>query len=189
MLRTPPPFAAYAPPPLTDEYVHAVVPYTAEAAAAYSEYGGYEPVCILPLQTTMAVRFARDPPFGEGFGGEGPPPPPPPPSYDLPPPALGQGLGADGTTCRPRQVAVTAPAPASVRAPRRGRRFSGRRSPSSVAAPTPQDLRQNPERLAKVKTEMCRYYEEGKKCPYGGQCESSTSLLQVGAPKIPRAHV
>lgn len=37
--------------------------------------------------------------------------------------------------------------------------------------PTPQNLKDNPERQAKVKTEMCRYYEEGKKCRYGIHCE------------------
>ena len=40
-------------------------------------------------------------------------------------------------------------------------------------SPTPQNLRDNPERLAKVKTEMCHYYEEGgvKNCPFGASCE------------------
>ncbi|KAL7537243.1 hypothetical protein ACHAXR_007688 [Thalassiosira sp. AJA248-18] len=38
--------------------------------------------------------------------------------------------------------------------------------------PTPQNLRDNPERMAKVKTEMCHYYEDGsaKKCPWGANC-------------------
>lgn len=34
------------------------------------------------------------------------------------------------------------------------------------ATPTPQNLVDNPERLAKVKTEMCVYYEKGKRCPW-----------------------
>ena len=40
-------------------------------------------------------------------------------------------------------------------------------------SPTPQNLRDNPERLAKVKTEMCHFYEEGgvKNCPFGASCE------------------
>ena len=38
--------------------------------------------------------------------------------------------------------------------------------------PTPQNLRDNPERLAKVKTELCHYFEEGglRTCPYGDNC-------------------
>ena len=45
-------------------------------------------------------------------------------------------------------------------------------SPAS-ASPTPQNLKDNPERLAKVKTEMCRYYELGglKNCPWGDKCK------------------
>ena len=45
---------------------------------------------------------------------------------------------------------------------------------------TPQNLRDNPERLAKVKTEMCHYYEEGgaKACPFGANCKfSDTSCV------------
>jgi len=40
--------------------------------------------------------------------------------------------------------------------------------------PTPQNLRDNPERLAKVKTEMCHYFQEGgaRACPYGANCEN-----------------
>ncbi len=34
------------------------------------------------------------------------------------------------------------------------------------ATPTPQNLADNPERLAKVKTELCAYYEKGKRCPW-----------------------
>ena len=52
------------------------------------------------------------------------------------------------------------------------------RSRASTMSPTPtshtpQNLRDNPERLAKVKTEMCRYYELGgtKNCPWGDKCE------------------
>ena len=45
--------------------------------------------------------------------------------------------------------------------------------PPSTASPTPQNLKDNPERLAKVKTEMCRYYELGglKHCPWGDKCK------------------
>jgi len=53
-----------------------------------------------------------------------------------------------------------------------------RRAPTSTmspasASPTPQNLKDNPERLAKVKTEMCRYYELGglKNCPWGDKCK------------------
>ncbi|KAL7554600.1 hypothetical protein ACHAWF_018087 [Thalassiosira exigua] len=35
---------------------------------------------------------------------------------------------------------------------------------------TPQNLRDNPERQAKVKTELCHFYEEGKECPWGDLC-------------------
>ncbi|KAL7461607.1 hypothetical protein ACHAXS_002024, partial [Conticribra weissflogii] len=38
------------------------------------------------------------------------------------------------------------------------------------ATPTPQNLADNPERLAKVKTELCAYYEKGKRCPWGDRC-------------------
>ena len=48
-------------------------------------------------------------------------------------------------------------------------------SPTSCGAtsPTPQNLKDNPERLAKVKTEMCRYFESGglKNCPWGDKCK------------------
>ena len=38
---------------------------------------------------------------------------------------------------------------------------------------TPQNLRDSPERRAKVKTEMCTYYMKGgvESCPYGNKCE------------------
>ena len=42
--------------------------------------------------------------------------------------------------------------------------------PSPALTPTPQNLKDNPERLAKVKTEMCRYYEQGIECPWGYRC-------------------
>ena len=54
----------------------------------------------------------------------------------------------------------------------------GERNPSQPSSNnnnihTPQNLRDNPERLAKVKTEMCHYYEEGgaKACPFGANCK------------------
>lgn len=40
----------------------------------------------------------------------------------------------------------------------------------TTATPTPQNLRDNPERLAKVKTELCAYFEKGKPCPWGDKC-------------------
>lgn len=48
-----------------------------------------------------------------------------------------------------------------------------RASTMSPASPTPQNLKDNPERLAKVKTEMCRYYELGgiQNCPWGDACK------------------
>ena len=55
----------------------------------------------------------------------------------------------------------------------------GERNPSQPSSNnnihTPQNLRDNPERLAKVKTEMCHYYEEGgaKACPFGANCKFS----------------
>ena len=44
---------------------------------------------------------------------------------------------------------------------------------SESTNPTPQNLKDNPERLAKVKTEMCRYFETGglKNCPWGDKCK------------------
>ena len=44
---------------------------------------------------------------------------------------------------------------------------------SGEEQPTPQNLRDSPERLAKVKTEMCTYFLKGgsKSCPYGKNCE------------------
>jgi hypothetical protein len=39
-----------------------------------------------------------------------------------------------------------------------------------VNHPTPQNLRDNPERQAKVKTEMCQYYIDGRECPWGQNC-------------------
>lgn len=62
---------------------------------------------------------------------------------------------------------------------RRSCNASGRSTPTvtdgetNPAAPTPQNLRDNPERLAKVKSEMCHYYEKGgaKACPFGANCK------------------
>ena len=44
--------------------------------------------------------------------------------------------------------------------------------PCETDRPTPQNLRDNPERLAKVKTEMCHFFEEGgsEACPFGSNC-------------------
>ena len=52
---------------------------------------------------------------------------------------------------------------------------------TSPTSPTPQNLKDNPERLAKVKTEMCRYFELGgiKNCPWGDNCKSSTSCYSL----------
>eukprot|EP00985_Skeletonema_marinoi_P003822 scaffold1665_cov135-Skeletonema_marinoi.AAC.2 len=53
-------------------------------------------------------------------------------------------------------------------------------SPAS-SSPTPQNLKDNPERLAKVKTEMCRYYELGglKNCPWGDKCNYAHGKLEL----------
>lgn len=53
--------------------------------------------------------------------------------------------------------------------------------PSGHATPvTPQNLRDNPERLAKVKTEMCHFIDENggfTSCPYGVNCEYSPFII------------
>ena len=43
----------------------------------------------------------------------------------------------------------------------------------------PQNLRDSPERRAKVKTEMCTYYMKGgvESCPYGNKCECILSMF------------
>ena len=53
------------------------------------------------------------------------------------------------------------------------RRASTSTMSTASASPTPQNLKDNPERLAKVKTEMCRYFELGglKNCPWGDKCK------------------
>lgn len=68
-----------------------------------------------------------------------------------------------------------APPPAASVRPSGG---SNQRGPSPnsgengrVQSPTPQNLRDNPERLAKVKTELCHYYNQARKCPWGDKCE------------------
>ena len=40
-----------------------------------------------------------------------------------------------------------------------------------TTSPTPQNLRDNPVRLAKVKSELCQYYSSGRRCPFGDRCE------------------
>ena len=40
-----------------------------------------------------------------------------------------------------------------------------------TTSPTPQNLRDNPVRLAKVKSELCQYYSSGQRCPFGDRCE------------------
>ena len=51
-------------------------------------------------------------------------------------------------------------------------------TPSGHTTPvTPQNLRDNPERLAKVKTEMCHFIDENggfTSCPFGVNCEYSS---------------
>lgn len=65
--------------------------------------------------------------------------------------------------------------------------------------PTPQNLRDNPERAAKIKTELCQFWIEGKKCPWGINCNFahgeeelkfrySTLLLMEGSGQIANAY-
>ncbi|KAL7542681.1 hypothetical protein ACHAXR_011986 [Thalassiosira sp. AJA248-18] len=50
---------------------------------------------------------------------------------------------------------------------------------SGSTQPTPQNIKDNPERLARVKTEMCSYFENdgAESCPYGKNCELTGNLL------------
>ena len=52
---------------------------------------------------------------------------------------------------------------------------------SGEEQPTPQNLRDSPERLAKVKTEMCTYFLKGgvKACPFGANCKFSDHFLHI----------
>ncbi|KAL7520235.1 hypothetical protein ACHAWX_004968 [Stephanocyclus meneghinianus] len=65
--------------------------------------------------------------------------------------------------------------------------------------PTPQNLRDNPERQAKIKTELCQYYIDGRECPWGVSCNFahgehelkfrySTLLLMESSGQIPNAY-
>ena len=65
--------------------------------------------------------------------------------------------------------------------------------------PTPQNLRDNPERQAKVKTELCQFWIDGKECPWGINCNFahgehelkfrySTLLLMEGSGQIANAY-
>ena len=64
--------------------------------------------------------------------------------------------------------------------------------------PTPQNLRDNPERLAKIKTELCHYWQNSNVCPWGTNCNYahgehelkfrySTLLLMESSGQIPNA--
>ena len=65
-----------------------------------------------------------------------------------------------------------------LRSSNRSSNGRSRASDMSPTSPTPQNLKDNPERLAKVKTEMCRYFELGglKNCPWGDKCKCKRSL-------------
>lgn len=65
--------------------------------------------------------------------------------------------------------------------------------------PTPQNLRDNPERQAKIKTELCQFWIEGKECPWDANCNFahgehelkfrySTLLLMEGSGQIANAY-
>ncbi|KAL3800441.1 hypothetical protein HJC23_011678, partial [Cyclotella cryptica] len=47
---------------------------------------------------------------------------------------------------------------------------SGAKAPAPLQAPLPQNLRGDPFRSAKVKTELCRYYNTPKGCVFGDKC-------------------
>ena len=88
---------------------------------------------------------------------------------------------ADDTFCLPCEAAAPT---MMTRASFGHHSMSEDRPPTSLSSsgnasggsglPTPQNLRDNPERLAKVKTEMCHYFQEGgaRACPYGANCEN-----------------
>ena len=85
-------------------------------------------------------------------------------------------------TALDRHVKLTASSPTTVAAFDAGGRLSilppvpSRHAASASAAlfrlPTPQNLKANPERQAKVKTELCKFYAQGgvDACPYGHKC-------------------
>ena len=65
--------------------------------------------------------------------------------------------------------------------------------------PKPQNLRDNPERQAKIKTELCQFWIEGRECPWGVSCNFahgehelkfrySTLLLMEGSGQIANAY-
>lgn len=47
---------------------------------------------------------------------------------------------------------------------------SGSKVPTPIQAPLPQNLRGDPFRSAKVKTELCRYFNTPKGCVFGDKC-------------------
>jgi len=52
------------------------------------------------------------------------------------------------------------------------------------STPPPQNLRNDPHRLAKIKTELCLYYTQGWKCPFGSKCNYAHGIDELKYTKL-----
>jgi len=99
----------------------------------------------------------------------------------------GECVHHDSSTGRP--FFSTPPPPGSADA-------SSRRSPSSSAvfivspsqsptcSPLPQNLRNDPHRQAKIKTELCLYFSKGEDCPFGDRCNYAHGYEELRFKKL-----